>query len=106
MHVAWRAQRSAQTPVAQGRALVESLIGRLLNIASAKPDAARQLTSLDLDEFIQTREGVLIPRQAVSQFFGGLLDPSAGALGVSDGGFLTPVDAIPLPEPRLLCRQG
>lgn len=96
LQTAWRAEMSAQATVAEGRNLVLPLVAHLLSVATTK-SLPRRLTSVDLDEFIQTRMTVAVPRRALTQLLGALPEATA----VTDASFFVTVDQIPFPEPLL-----
>jgi hypothetical protein len=94
LHVAWRAATAAQATARDGKRLVDPLVARLLSVASQK--TTRQLTSVDLDEFIQDRLMVQVPMRAVPDLLGGGPREATTNLDILIG-----AEALPFPQPLL-----
>lgn len=95
LHTAWRATNVAQATVLEGKGLVEPLAAHVFSLATQK--TTRQLTSVDLDEFIQDRLMVQVSRRAIRNPLGEGGPPEATtSLDI----FVDP-QAIPLPHPLL-----
>jgi hypothetical protein len=95
LHTAWRAENVAQATAHEGKGLVEPLAAHVLSLATQK--TTRRLTSVDLDEFIQDRLMIQVPRRAFRNPFGEVGPPQATtSLDI----FIDP-QGIPLPHPLL-----